>query len=376
MSTLLRGGNTADPKKGPFVFASAHQEEQNATYEKSTKDTSLLAIIIIGVFAVFASIGAITYLRKRKNDLEEDEWNNNLDAVVDEEVKLSSSYDEDIDMELPAGKSSDSRDSSAYLNTNDAAPVSNRLSNGSPNDAIEAEVSQGGKAASASSVDEAEQCCKPACFGWGDLESSLGFKSSTSPPSTAEVIVEHPFVPPTIDQMDEIEEESASNVASPPPGAEDASYTFFADPSREISAARMDPRTAESRSSKVQSEGSADDHEDHNLRIDNGSLSPRQQIPIGPDAMSGPFSYYMSDESEDEVGEFDEVSTDNGCSASEDSRLLFGDSSSTTRSNASEELNNQRHTPQPRMPIDNEMRKKFARRGLQTLQTVRSQGKN
>ena len=374
MSALLRGSNTADPKKEQFAFASTHQEEQNATYEKSTKDTSLLAIIIIGVFAGFGSIEAVLYLRKRKNDSEEeDEWNN-LDAVMNEEVEVSSPYEDNAEMELPAVKSSDSRDSSAYLNTNDAAPLPNRLSNSSPNDAIEADVhhvSQEMKGLSASYADEKEQCCKPACFGWGDLETSFGFKSPSSPPSTA--------VPPTIDQMDELEEESASNVELPPPVRyeEDAAYTFLAETSRDISAARMDPRTS------MLNERSAGNREDPNMGIDNEFLSSTQQ-PMGPDGK--PYSqYYMSDDSDDDVGEFDEVSTDNGCSASADSRRLFGDSSSAstalvygavlfgdssstgTTSYALEELNNQRRTSPPRMSIDNEMRKKFARRGFQTI---------
>ena len=434
MSALLRGSNTADPKKEQFAFASTHQEEQNATYEKSTKDTSLLAIIIIGVFAGFGSIEAVLYLRKRKNDSEEeDEWNN-LDAVMNEEVEVSSPYEDNAEMELPAVKSSDSRDSSAYLNTNDAAPLPNRLSDSSPNDAIEADVhhvSQEMKGLSASYADEKEQCCKPACFGWGDLETSFGFKSPSSPPSTA--------VPPTIDQMDEIEEESASNVELPPPVRyeEDAAYTFLAETSRDISAARMDPRTSmlnewsagnredpnmgvdqmdevsnvelpppvryeddagyafmaeasrdistarmDPRTSML-NERSAGNREDPNMGIDNEFLSSTQQ-PMGPDGK--PYSqYYMSDDSDDDVGEFDEVSTDNGCSASADSRRLFGDSSSAstalvygavlfgdssstgTTSYALEELNNQRRTSPPRMSIDNEMRKKFARRGLQTI---------
>lgn len=357
MSALLRGSNTADPKKEQFAFASTHQEEQNATYEKSTKDTSLLAIIIIGVFAGVGSIEALLYLRKRKNDSKEE------DAVMNEEVEVSSPYEDNAEMELPAGRSSDSRDSSAYLNTNDAAPFPNRLSNSSPNDAIEADVhhvSQEMKGLSASYADEKEQCCKPTCFGWGDLENSLGFKSPSSPPSTA--------VPPTIDQMDEIEEESASNVELPPPVRyeDDAGYAFMAEASRDISAARMDPRTS------MLNERSAGNREDPNME------------PMGPDGK--PYSqYYMSDDSDDDVGEFDEVSTDNGCSASADSRRLFGDSSSAstalvygavlfgdsssagTTSYALEELNNQRRTSPPRMSIDNEMRKKFARRGLQTI---------
>ena len=427
MSTLLRGSNTADPKREPFAFASAHQEEQNATYEKSTKDTSLLAIIIIGVFAGFGSIGAVFYLRKRKeNSEEEDEWNNNLDVVMNDEVEVGSSYDKDIDMELPAGRSSDTRDSSAYLNTNDAAPFPNRLSNSSPNDAIEADVrvSQEIKGASASYADEKEQCCKPACFGWGDLESSLGFKSSSSPPSTAEAnVVEHPITPPHIGQMDDEEEESASNGDLHPPvrHKEDAGYAFLDEAPRNISAARMDPRiimlnerSTGNEISNVESHPPVRYEEDagytffaetskdisaarmhprtsmrnEHMGIDNEFLSSSQQIPMGPDGK--PYSqYYMSDDSDAEVGEFDEVSTENGCSASADSRLLFGDSSSAstalvygavlfgdssstgTTSCASEDLkddlNNQRRTSPRRMPIDNEMRKKFARRGLQTI---------
>ena len=363
MSALLRGSNTADPKKEQFAFASTHQEEQNATYEKSAKDTSLLAIIIIGVFAGVGSIEAVLYLRKRKNDSEEDDEWNNLDAVMHEEVEVSSPYEDNAEMELQAGKSSDSRDSSAYLNSNDSAPFPNRLSNSSPNDVIEADVhhvSQEMKGLSASYADEKEQCCEPACFGWGDLENSLGFKSPSSPPSTA--------VPPTIDQMDEIEEESASNVELPPPVRyeDDAGYAFMAEASRDISAARMDPRTS------MLNERSVGNCEDPNMGIDNEFLSSTQ--------------HYMSDDSDDDVGEFDEVSTDNGCSASADSRRLFGDSSSastalvygavlfgdssstgTTSSYALEELNNQRRTSPSRMSIDNEIRKKFARRGLQTI---------
>ena len=426
MSTLLRGSNTADPKREPFAFASAHQEEQNATYENSTKDTSLLAIIIIGVFAGFGSIGAVFYLRKRKNDSEEeDEWNNNLDVVVNDDVEVSSSYDKD--MELPAGKSSDTRDSSAYLNTNDAAPFPNRLSKSSPNDAIEADVrvSQEIKGTSASYADEKEQCCKPACFGWGDLESSLGFKSSSYPPSTAEAnVVEHPIMPPTIGQMGEIEEEPASNVESHPPvryQEDDAGYNFLAETSRDMSAARMDLRTsllnersAGNEMSNVELHPPVRHKEDagyafldeaprnisaarmhprtsmlnEHMGIDNKFLSSTQQIPMGPDGK--PYSqYYMSDDSDAEVGEFDEVSTENGCSASADSRLLFGDSSSASTAlvygavlfgdssstgttscaleDLKDDLNNQRRTSPRRMPIDNEMRKKFARRGLQTI---------
>jgi len=276
---------------------------------------------------------------------------------------MSSPYDKELEMELPAGKSSDSRDSSAYLNSIDFVPFPNRFNN-SPDDTcamveLEADVSQGAKVASAPSADEAEQGCKSACF-WGSLEGFLGLKPSNAPrnaaSSTEEKMGEHRQMPTSTLHMDEIEEESASNVESPRPvrSEEDAEDTYFTETLRDVAAARVNPSTVENIVPSMFSEGSADD-EDSNMLIDNESLSSRQQIPMGPDAMSTgveeePYSHYMSDDTEDE----DEVSTDKGC-------------------NASEDLNNQSHTPPPRMPIDNEMRKKFARRGLRTIS---SRGKN
>ena len=59
-----------------------NQEEQNAIYEESSKDSSLTALICIGVMAIIGSVGALFYLRKRRNGEQEDN-NDDTDPTED-----------------------------------------------------------------------------------------------------------------------------------------------------------------------------------------------------------------------------------------------------------------------------------------------------
>lgn len=374
-ASLLRGSINDESNKEPFVFASSNQEAQNAIYEKSSKDSSLLAIICIGVFAVIGSVGALLYLRKRRGREQEDEWNTKLDAVLDEEVEMSSPDDKGFDMEFSRSCSQDSSSyqMNSYQNNIAFVPVRNP-----PDEVFEADTAsplgahppQRDETITTSSLDETEQGCKPACFGWS-LESFLGFKTSNSPtvaePRTADAELE---IGSRQQQqqiyMTAMEEDSVSNAASPRTYEDDADDSYFTETLRNVAAARSDPISVERIVPSIFEEVSADDDSTNILIHDNGFL-PAGQLPsegAEPLETGGMMSTIAEEphysaahsDAEDDAIKLEEMSIDEGEASVE-----------ITEKEEERANYNQCHSPLARIPVDGALSQKFARRGLRTI---------
>lgn len=289
----------------------------------------------------------------------------------DEDVEISSPDDKGFEMEFSRSSSHDSSSyqMNSYQNNIAFVPVRNP-----PNEMIEtdtamnfdADSAQRDEAIAAPSLDETEQGCKPACFGWS-LESFLGLKASNAPtvaePRSAEPDIggsQHAVY------MGAMEEDSVSNAASPRTHEEDSDDTYFTETLRDVAAARADPSSVERIVPSIFEEVSADDDSTNNLIDEHNGFLPAGQLSSGgPEpletegAMSTiaeePYNSAAHSDAEDDASEFDEVSIDDG------------EASSEAAAEEQKAKHNQSHSPLPRIPIDGALSKKFARRGLRTI---------
>ena len=382
-SPLLRGSTDGEPKQEPLVLASAKQEEENATDEEPEEpggDTSFLAIVCIGIFAAFGSIGILLYLRRHKNEVEGGEWNNRLDAAVDEEVHIRSSGSEDFETELPSASSCNSTGSSSYeISSHHQTAVSELGGNPLPgpgpahqdqqgqrgwanlrsgvnldpvsspfDDATGTDLNQA-KVTGAQSMDETEQQgCRPAWFGW-NLE-NFGLKTSQESREGETFIVA-------------VEEKIESKFESPQTtGSEKvANEAYFTETLRDIAAARADPSSVQRIVPNMFEEVNDDSSiffSAEQPQMLSGNAKPQDTDAMMPIIADGLRRSVPHSVDQNNVNEHEETSVDEDCTR-------------CTGSLQDPQKNNSQNAPPARTHIDNEMRKKFARHGLRTISSRR-----
>jgi hypothetical protein len=382
-SPLLRGSTDGEPKQEPLVLASAKQEEENATDEESEEpggDTSFLAIVCIGIFAAFGSIGILLYLRRHKNEVEGGEWNNRLDAAVDEEVHIRSSGSEDFETELPSASSRNSTGRSSYeISSHHQTAVSELGGNPLPgpgpahqdqqgqrawanlrsgvnldpvsspfDDATGTDLNQA-KVTGAQSMDETEQQgCRPAWFGW-NLE-NFGLKTSQESREGETFIVA-------------VEEKIESKFESPQTtGSEKvANEAYFTETLRDIAAARADPSSVQRIVPNMFEEVNDDSSiffSAEQPQMLSGNAKPQDTDAMMPIIADGLRRSVPHSVDQNNVNEHEETSVDEDCTR-------------CTGSLQDPQKNNSQNAPPARTHIDNEMRKKFARHGLRTISSRR-----